>query len=413
MKKIILSLAVASLIFASCSKETTTSEVIGNPGAIGFNPSTGKTTRATPSLIGTLTSDPAGFGVYATKSDGESTPAQEQFIANQAYIYNNGTSKWEWDGSANMWPNDAAEYPINFYAYHPKTETTLALATLSQQYEIAQNTLAAPQKDLLAAQKLNVQTRPQSSNVNLDFKHILSQVKFNVVGGTGMTVEVQSIAVKSVGSVHTFKYGTNPMAWDGTAPATNIDYSYMSAPAIVANEWDGDGSTANPVTGTSGSLMLIPQDFSARAWDKQAAPVAADTYIEVVYRMIETTGGKDVVGYTDADNYPDAAGTYSDDEANVGKHLFVKVGYPLPTVWEMGKTYTYTIYLGTPSASGGNLTNGFFIDENGTTTDLPVIHPDDETQINVPDPIVDTTQPIDFLVSVGAWDETTPGISLQ
>jgi hypothetical protein len=420
MKKIILSLAVASLIFASCTKETTTSEITGNPGAIGFNPSTGKATRATVTTIngaGSTTSlqgDAAGFGVYGTKNN---AGVQAEYIGNVDYIYNSAETKWEWEDPANpeMWPTTDAEYPMNFYAYHPVSATTgLAVATLSYPYTIGQNTVATPQQDLLAANKLNVQTRPTSSNVNLDFKHILSQVKFKVVGGTGMTVEVQSISVRNAGSVRTFKYGTNPMAWDGTAPTTNTHYPYVSAPAIAANEWNGDGSTANLVTGTSGSLMLIPQNFSTRAWDKQAAPddhvagVGGDTYIEVVYRMTETTGGKDVVGYTDATKHPQYVTLSSSETGN----LFVKVGYPLDTNWEMGKTYTYTIYLGTPNSSGGNLVFDNFINDAGGDSGLPVVHPDTEEDIDVPEPIVDTTQPIDFIVKVGDWEDAA-GISLQ
>jgi hypothetical protein len=82
--------------------------------------------------------------------------------------------------------------------------------------------------------------------------------------------------------------------------------------------------------------------------------------------------------------------------------LFLKVGYALPTNWQMGKAFTYTIYLGTPDASGGNLVSDKFIDKDGNETDLPVIYPDTKDPINVPDPI-NQNKPIGFVVSVVDW----------
>jgi hypothetical protein len=252
--------------------------------------------------------------------------------------------------------------------------------------------------------------------VALDFKHILSKVQFQIQAGVGMTVEVQSIKIVKAGSVREFDY--SDLTWEPTAAATPQNYSYLvasDAHAAFVGPTSGTSSAA-AVTGTSGSLMLIPQTFTA--WNKAAATITTASYIEVVYRMIETTGGKDVVGYTDATKYnagetEDYAWHYSasnpayDDEDAPTGNLFVKVGYPFNTTWEMGKSYTYTINLGTPSASGGNLTDDYFIDEEGGTTLLPVIHPDTEEDIDVPDPIVDTDQPIDFIVTVGEWTEIT------
>jgi hypothetical protein len=176
----------------------------------------------------------------------------------------------------------------------------------------------------------------------------------------------------------------------------------MSAPVVEANKFVGSAAaTPAPVTSTSGSLMLMPQDFSGRAWSKTSAPSNTDAYIEVVYRIYETTTGKDVVGYTDATKHPDYA---SLGNTTTGA-LFVKVGYPLPTVWEMGKGYTYTIYLGTLDASGGNLVDPDFMNDNGTDSGLPVVDPSNNDPINVPDPIVDTTKPIGFTVSVTDWTD--------
>jgi hypothetical protein len=401
MKKLVLSLAAAALLFASCTQEETTSVITNeNPNAIGFDLSTGKTgTRATTNNLAALQGDASGIGIYATN-----TSAAAEFIDNLAYKWD-GT-KWAWSGDEQKWPTTEAGFPINFYAYFPKAGTNLS-TTLTQQYSIVAS--PANQKDLLAAKQAGVANRPASSNVALNFKHILSKVDFKVTAGSGMTVDVQSIAVHSAGSVRTFNYGT--MTWSGEAPATNVNYSYMVAPVNAANVFVGQSpASAAAVTGTSGSLMLLPQDFSARAWDKTEPTLSTASYIEVVYRMTETMSGKDVVGYTNASNHPDYDPTT--DSALAGQPLFVKVGFPLPTVWTMGKAYTYTIYLGTPNSSGGNVVDDNFVDNNGDDTDLPVVDPNDHHPIPTPDPIVDVDKPIGFTVSVTDWSDAS-GIGLQ
>jgi hypothetical protein len=405
MKKLVLSLAAATLLFASCTKEETTSVIADkNPNSIGFDLSTGKAgTRAATANLAALKGDASGIGIYATN-----TSSATEFIANAGYKWNASGSKWGWDGTEQAWPTTEDGYPINFYAYYPKSGTTLS-TTLTAQYNIGQNTVASPQKDLLAANQTGIVNRPASSNVALNFKHILSKVDFKVKAGAGMTVEVQSIAVHSAGSIRTFDYST--LTWNTAAPTTNVNYSYMAAPVVPANIFAGQSpAVANSVTGTSGSLMLLPQNFSARAWDKTAATISTASYIEVVYRMTETATGDDVVGYTNAKNHPDFDETTN--AALDGKPLFVKVGFPLNTNWLMGKAYTYTINLGTPSSSGGNLVDDNFMDENGDDSGLPVVDPSDEDEKNIPDPIVDITKPIDFTVSVTDWTDAS-GVTLE
>jgi hypothetical protein len=402
MKKLVLSLAAATLIFASCTQEETTSVIKENPNAIGFDLSTGKTgTRAATNNLAALQGDATGIGVYATN-----TSEAAEFIANAAYKWDSSAAKWGWADTEQDWPTTEAGYPISFYAYYPKGSTTLTTA-LTYQYNITTN--IANQKDLLAAKQTGIVNRPASSNVALDFKHILSKVDFKITAGAGMTVEVQSIAVHSAGSIRTFNYSL--LSWNTAAPTSNQNYKYMSAPVVSGNIFEGHSpATAANVTSTSGSLMLLPQDFTSRAWNKTEATIDDSSFIEVVYRMYETTNSKDVVGFTDAKNHPDY--NEATDSALAGQPLFVKVGFPLPTTWAMGKAYTYTIYLGTPSSSGGNVVDPDFVDPGGNDTDLPVVDPNDHHPIPVPDPIVDVNEPIGFTVSVTDWSDAS-GIGLQ
>lgn len=387
-QKLFWGLAAVALIFSSCSNnEEILNNEKGNPGSIGFEVSTGKT-RAVTSNLATLQASSTGFGVYATNG-----ASALEFIKNEGYLYQGNL--WKWAVTDQDWPLTSAGYPINFYAYFPKNGLSLN-STLKSTYTIDAD--PANQVDYLAARQAGIASRPASGKVSFDFKHILSKIDFKVVTGAAVSVEVQSIAVKNVGNSGEFDFSS--MTWS-QAPGTFLQsHSYMRAPASQANMFVGK-TTATDVTGSSGSLMLMPQNLTGRAWTPTAAPTSSDSYIEVVYRVKETAApGKDLVGFSDATKHPDYAASSMNPKP--AGPLFVKVGFTLPTNWQMGKAFTYTIYLGTPNTSGGNLVTDKFIDVDGNETDLPVKYPDTGTPINVPSPIVDN-KPIGFIVSVTDW----------
>ena len=181
----------------------------------------------------------------------------------------------------------------------------------------------------------------------------------------------------------------------------------MVAPVAAANIFAGENEGKN-VTGSSGSLMLMPQDLSGRAWnDNKISSLDSKSHIEVVYRVYET-GGDDVIGFTDATKHPNYEGSECEKSGYEGA-LFVKVGYPLPTNWEMSKAYIYSILLGTTDASGGILIEENFIDEDGNITDLTVVDPKTEEPLDPEKPIVDTNKPIGFVVKVEDWG--TPNVN--
>jgi hypothetical protein len=423
MKKIILSLAAATLIFASCTKETTISEITGNPDVVGFDLSTGKT-RATVNTLKGMQNDVKGFGVFATKG------SSSIFIDNLSYVYDknvqNPNWKWESDGDDDTnndveWPEAAADYPINFYAYYPNNETVTPKFSLDDEvvgqktYSI--DTLISKQYDLMAASKLGVVAKPLSSNVSLHFKHILSQVKFTVLASSTVTVEVQSIAIKNIGETATFNYGT--LEWVSPPPALTQTYKYAGPEQLTAgsNKIVGTDVAQSVTSADGGVLMLMPQNLSQHGWDPADTESAeldlkSLSYIEVVYRMYESaTNTNNVVGFGKAGNYPDGEDgegddKYDYDDNDSDKPLFVKVAYKLDTNWEMNKSYTYEIELGTPDSSGGNLANNFFIDETGEPTDLPVVDPNSGNPIVIPEPLINLAANIGFKVQVGGWTET-------
>ena len=387
---------ITALTIASCTKDEVINVNNHDANSIGFEISTGKT-RAITADIDLLKNDPNGFGIFATSSS-----RSELFIDNGKYKYNLVANKWIWEGKTRMWPDEEEEgyneedyYPINFYAYYPFSETELG-TDKKHKYEIAEK--PENQVDLLAAKNANIGSRPETNLVPISFKHILSRVDFKIVTSDELTVVIQSIAVRQVGKSGTFDY--SDISWYKSPTQFKSDFSFLKAADKKDNVFVSKTPTA--VEGTSGSLMLMPQDLSERKWDKTIANLNNLSYIEVVYRIYRTDTGKDVVGYTNAEDHP----LYEELQSDVTGALFVKVGYTLPTIWLMNKAYTYVIYLD-GSSSGGTLIDEDFLDEDGNDTDLPVVDPETEEPIEPEEPIFSENQ-IGFDVEVKEWEETDP-----
>jgi hypothetical protein len=416
MKKSIFGLAALALLAVGCAENRTVDEnTIVDPNAIGFELGTGKVTRATSMTTTLLQNDTNGFGVFAFTGSGSEEDPFVDYITNGVYVYNQVSAEWQWKGNDEVWPTE--DYPIHFAAYYPESATTLTLDDNSPSYTIAG---VANQVDYLAAQKLNVNTRPANSKVTLNFQHILSRIDFTVTPGAGVNVPVQSIAVKQV--ANTAEYNYADMDWESLVETYTNDYQYMATkkPARLPDA----------VAGDNGSMMLMPQNLTEVAWprvDDGPAPDDGESYIEAIYRVYESdSDGGDVIGYSIANNHP-----YYDAERDAhlnGEPLFVKVGYPLATPWEDGKAYTYVLHLGNPNYIGGYLIDENFYDEDGIRTDLPVNYPGapepepgdpdyPDPDPDVPDPVYpDPTDPenwvIGFDVIVTDWDVTTPAINL-
>jgi hypothetical protein len=399
MKKSIFGLAAIALLAVGCAENATVAEnPIANPDAIGFELGTGKVTRATSSTVATIQGDAAGFGIYGVKGT-SNTP----FIENAAYGWEGGTA-WGWLSTDIEWPV-STEFPIDFYAYYPKAGTALG-AALTASYTVLDN--VANQIDHLAAQKVDINAKPANSKVTLDFKHILSKIDFAMTVGAGVTVPLQYVAVRNVANQATYNYGT--MAWGSLSSTNSSDYVYLDAdPATTTTNTKATTAEAVAVTGDNNSMILMPQNLSSKAWDGLVdAPGTAESYIEANYRVFETDGGEDIVGYTDASNHPGFLTLLDETEqaALNGKPLFVKVGYPLGTEWLQSTAYTYVLRLGDPAAGGGQLIDENFYDENGDRTDLPVVYPTtpgDPDQPDIPDPIYPTNNVIGFDVVVTDW----------
>jgi hypothetical protein len=426
MKRTIFSLAAVALLAVGCAENSTTevNPVIKDDlNAIGFEMGTSKTRTDISDLEG----DENGFKVFAIGAD------YGELIENKVYKYTG--SAWDWlDAEANWqkWPTaGSTDYPLSFYAYYPTTSApNLNVASISPavlinaQYQIAEDN-EANLVDYLAANHTGVNARPANGKVKLDFKHILSKIDFAVAAGPGVTVEVQSIKIHNIRKAGVFNYAS--LSWygnagDGDALGDNdFTYTYLKAADAVDNSAIVAATDPVDINNVNGSLLLMPQDLDDYAWEWNdntpgyVPALSTDSYIEVVYRVWETNGNEDVVGYGDSSNHPDwdTSETVHDPHDQT-KHpadntnLFVKVGYELGGLWQMNTAYKYILKLGDPTKTGGYLIEENFIDEDGNETDLPVISPGSEDPYpDVPDPIYPESDEIGFTVSTSTWDNET------
>ena len=184
MKKQILTVTVAALALAGCSKSETV-EVAGNR-AIGFNSFVNKNTRAVIT-IDALSTDFYVFGRYGTTPnwgiafDNEISTAVYYWKANETYhfgAYANG-SKGKIDNAT----FDAESQTLTFPKYTPDDTKDL---------------IAAVTEDITANTHISSQ-----DPVDLGFKHLLSQVKLTFTTDAAATYKMTITDVKIEGAVST------------------------------------------------------------------------------------------------------------------------------------------------------------------------------------------------------------------
>lgn len=423
MKKEILSLAAVALLVAGCTKNENTDDPGRDPNVssnhISIDPSTGKS-KATGNDLAALKT--TGFKVFATKDADTKTV----HIDNKEYLWDTPSSAWKWkDTPAPVWPTTAAEYPMYFYSYYPANDgADITLTNVKMDREIVVKAEAKDQLDYLSSISGEVVTRPASGSIPLKFKHIMSKVNFKFMVGANMTAHIQSVKIFSVGNTGTYDFGTQ--TWT-VAPSTYTStYAYRTYNALAhadAASVAGDGTNAVELAAEQtdgGPFMLMPQattpKWDASAWKTAAKAEMADggwlpetgvltaptnAYIEVVYRLEETVGPKDLVGFANFTPEADKPG-----EGTTAGERYVKVAYVLNlntadagTAWATQTSYTYTIYLGTPDATNGTLIDHLYYYADGTrVTDNTNYH---EVNGKPGDPV--TPGDINFDVEVTPW----------
>ena len=354
----------------------------------GFN---GKATRG----LGLVSADAAEaskipnmqvWAYYAPDASGTGVTAGEQYIgvsANEGITVTNlGSGSWKEDAQYTAyWP--ALTATLNFQAIAPASDASFTVANnVANKLAHMVATVTVPennslQKDILMANADKVTEESNSRKVQLNFKHVLSQVRFSVkTASQQVSGEIEDIALCNIKQKGTVGFqgedaGTNEADW--AVVLASAEPENLTAKTTYSIGMVGDGTfgvaeytTAKDMTAADGSLLMLPQttekwataDGPGNAVTIEAADAAYNTYIKISCKI--KNGATYLVG---SDN------------------SFGEVYIPFKAEWTMGKKYVYTINIGTG-------TGGF--DVNGK----PLI------------------QPISYSVAVADWTDANSEVEL-
>ncbi len=152
-----------------------------------------------------------------------------------------------------------------YYAWFPVPNTNISnevegIDTYSFDYSVP---AAAEQEELIAAAVLT-----DEPIVNLEFRHILSQVNFGIIGVPGMRIEIEPESIEFTG-LHdrgTYTLGQTP-GWSDVGGSRGYTYTPLPGTTVADGEstdiiymGNAGGETAND---NDNALMLMPQTFGA------------------------------------------------------------------------------------------------------------------------------------------------------
>lgn len=404
MKKnaILFASALMAVLGTSCSQDETLE--VNNGRGISFRPFTETTTRAAEVTTANLQS----FNVWAF-GDGENTAydfADEYSKTGQTWSFKSGTRYWPGDNTT-----------LRFYAFN-KGDFGSGNGTVTETIERGSGsdvnasisytpaTETSKQKDLVVAYASgsNATTSSGTNAVDINFKHALSKIVVKAKNSS----DIYRVYVKDVKIANLVGSSTLTMPTDTedktTLQRTNLWPSVGSGQANINYfaRSSGDGTllkkTAEVLATTDkgNAFMVIPQKQDA--WDGKSkdngATAATGAYFSILCRIEQYKGSGDK-GSDDSwtqifprKNQDDVTGT-----AHIGKFAYSAVG--VPTDWEPGKQYTYTLEF-----FGQNGGAGVTDPEEKPDPSNPDVDPEDPSV-----PIVGGELKLN--VTVSAWNKDT------
>lgn len=355
MKKILLMMAVAALVLASCSSDETVA--VNQGDAISFRPLVNGVTRAANGA-GVKSAWETGDILYVTAQRGTAKFFQTEFVKDGSGF--NSTNKY-------YWPNDLSTTPITFAAFWGAAYKTWAAdgdgLALNSAYTVPD--AVASQKDLLFALK-TVNAKPADGGVTLNFRHMLSQIVVKVANDQdNLKVTVSGVRIGYLNKTGTFAYNTTNSGSeteDNVANNTNSGNETL----IARTDWTKtDDASKN-------ASYLFEQTVSATLTGTTTATALTNfsSWIMMPQELSIATG------YTEDRTNGDVDDTKK--ELN-GAYIALKIAivdkssstpilaeqwcyWPIGTTWNPGYRYTYTVNVG----SGGYQPT----DQNGDKTDL-------------------------------------------
>lgn len=343
----ILAMAAVATVFASCSNE----EELANVGksesnAIRFAGISGLSdTRTTP--IGTHNLTSTNFDVMAFMSSDNALFMGGKHEAGASdhgvkIVYK--TSAWDYDD-----PDKVAYWPtsgdVDFYAVSPaitddlvhrfaydmtSAAKTITYATVDEYNSTSRETKTNHDVMYAVAKGLN-KTNNGTTAVQMNFKHILSQVVFKAK----TTSSILEVDVKSV-KIHNFVHSGTFTLPAGEPAMSNWSTSPDEAVSIATVKLNAANvKTNNAVVDLSdmaSPLMMIPQQLkkwstysAGTAVSKADADNAKECYLEISMKLKQN------------DSYL---------IGSAAEYKTVYVPFDNGTGWEPGKRYIYTLIFG-------------------------------------------------------------------
>lgn len=338
----ILAVAAVATVFASCSNE----EELANVGksesnAIRFAGISGLSdTRTTP--IGTTNLTSTNFDVMAFMSSDNTLFMGGKHVTGVSdhgvkIVYN--TSAWDYADKDKVayWPTAG---DVDFYAVSPAITDDLVLQGFAYDMTSAAKTISYTTVDEYNSTGTNhdvmyavTKGRNKENNgtmpVQMNFKHILSQVVFKAK----TTSSILEVDVKSV-KIHNFVYSGTFTLPEGEPAMSNWSLSPVAEGAYTV-KLAANVKTSNAVVNLSdmnSPLMMIPQKLTkwrtysaGTAVSKLEADNAKECYLEILMKLKQN------------DSYL---------IGSAAEYKTVYVPFDNATGWEPGKRYIYTLIFG-------------------------------------------------------------------
>lgn len=299
MKKSLWMLGMAVAALTSCTND----EVVemNQSNAIQFESFVNKGTRV---VSETNNDNLTGFYVFGYH-DGDSNPVFENIQVTKTQTVENDKTIWETqDNDAKNWTantyyfgayagtGSSAAYPLT--GANGATDPTVSF-TKEGTLTIANYTVSGTDNDLVAAVQ-TVDNRTLANNaVNMDFKHLLSQVKFQFINNSEYYMTVSEIKFKAPAKGTCAINQSEVIDWDIEPTTTlNEEVALESFQYIYPGTTSGTYIEPNQQEYVSDAFLVLPQSILLNTNDLNNSDFVADFVIEFYERL--GTG-------TDADPY--------------------------------------------------------------------------------------------------------------
>ena len=200
MKKSILTVAVAALALAGCTKNETVA--VADSNVIGFNAFVGNATRAVTDVT---TDNIKAFYAFGTKTD------DANFISNIEVYESGDPNTWIYDGRY-LW-EESQNYTFAAYSNGGERGAKIDGAAWSDgNLTIADYDAKTEAKDLLVARASNeADVNATNAPVQFNFQHALAMIKFTLkseLGDGDNAITISNLTVKGINSTADLTFNT-------------------------------------------------------------------------------------------------------------------------------------------------------------------------------------------------------------